>query len=134
MKQTLVVAMSNQKGGVGKSAATVLLASYLHYTKEKNVAIVDCSGIQEIEKREKTKSEHDKDCLNFKIFKIRKVSIIISLFSLLIFVITTFCIKLQNDYSLLNDEYYWKSIAIREIQAEVDSLRRVLINQNIKKK
>jgi cellulose biosynthesis protein BcsQ len=46
MKQTLVVAMSNQKGGVGKSAVTVLLASYLHYMKGKNVAIVDCDTLQ----------------------------------------------------------------------------------------
>ncbi|NDV81547.1 ParA family protein [Bacteroides sp. 51] len=46
MKQTLLVAMSNQKGGVGKSSVTVLLASYLHYVKEKNVAIVDCDTLQ----------------------------------------------------------------------------------------
>ncbi len=38
--------MSNQKGGVGKSSVTVLLASYLHYVKEKNVAIVDCDTLQ----------------------------------------------------------------------------------------
>jgi len=46
MKQTLLVAMSNQKGGVGKSSVTVLLASYLHYVKGKNVAIVDCDTLQ----------------------------------------------------------------------------------------
>lgn len=46
MKQTLLVAMSNQKGGVGKSAITVLLAGYLHYVKGKNVAIVDCDTLQ----------------------------------------------------------------------------------------
>lgn len=46
MKQTLLVAMSNQKGGVGKSTVTILLASYLHYVKGKNVAIVDCDTLQ----------------------------------------------------------------------------------------
>ncbi|MFR3216423.1 MAG: ParA family protein [Dysgonomonas mossii] len=46
MKQTLLVAMSNQKGGVGKSAVTVLLASYLHYVKNKNVAVIDCDTLQ----------------------------------------------------------------------------------------
>ncbi|MDR1503763.1 MAG: ParA family protein [Prevotella sp.] len=46
MKQTLLVAMSNQKGGVGKSTVTVLLAGYLHYVKGINVAVVDCDTLQ----------------------------------------------------------------------------------------
>jgi len=40
--QTKFVAISNQKGGVGKSAFTVLLAGYFHYLKDKNVLVVDC--------------------------------------------------------------------------------------------
>jgi cellulose biosynthesis protein BcsQ len=43
MKQeTLFVAFSTQKGGTGKTSVTVLTASYLHYVKGYNVAIVDC--------------------------------------------------------------------------------------------
>lgn len=41
-KEPLFVALSNQKGGVGKSTLTVLLASYFHYYKGKNVLVVDC--------------------------------------------------------------------------------------------
>jgi cellulose biosynthesis protein BcsQ len=41
-KKTLYVAFSTQKGGVGKTAFTVLAASYLHYVNGKNVAVVDC--------------------------------------------------------------------------------------------
>lgn len=41
-KQPLFVAFTNQKGGVGKSAVTVLMASYFHYVKDKNVLVVDC--------------------------------------------------------------------------------------------
>lgn len=41
-KEPLFVALSNQKGGVGKSTFTVLLASYYHYLKRKNVLVVDC--------------------------------------------------------------------------------------------
>lgn len=41
-KQTKFVAVSNQKGGVGKSAFTVLIAGYFHYVKDKNVLVVDC--------------------------------------------------------------------------------------------
>jgi cellulose biosynthesis protein BcsQ len=40
--QTKFVAISNQKGGIGKSAFTVLLAGYFHYLKDKNVLVVDC--------------------------------------------------------------------------------------------
>ena len=41
-KKCLYVAFSNQKGGVGKSAFTTLLASHLHYAGNKNVAVIDC--------------------------------------------------------------------------------------------
>jgi cellulose biosynthesis protein BcsQ len=42
LNETLNVAFSTQKGGAGKTTLTVLVASYLHYVKGYNVAIVDC--------------------------------------------------------------------------------------------
>ena len=41
-KESKYVAFSTQKGGVGKTTLTVLVASYLHYVKGFNVAVVDC--------------------------------------------------------------------------------------------
>ena len=41
-KKTLNVAFSTQKGGAGKTTLTVLVASYLHYVKGYNVAVIDC--------------------------------------------------------------------------------------------
>jgi len=41
-KEPLFVAFSTQKGGMGKTAVTVLTASYLHYVKGYHVAIIDC--------------------------------------------------------------------------------------------
>lgn len=41
-KETLYVAFSTQKGGVGKTTFTVLVASYLYYLKGYNVVVVDC--------------------------------------------------------------------------------------------
>jgi cellulose biosynthesis protein BcsQ len=40
--KTRFIAIGNQKGGVGKSALTVIYASYLHYELLKNVIVVDC--------------------------------------------------------------------------------------------
>ena len=45
-KNPLFVAVSNQKGGVGKSTMLVTLASLLNYSMGKNVAIVDCDATQ----------------------------------------------------------------------------------------
>ena len=42
MKEAKFVAFSTQKGGAGKTTLTVLMASYLHYVKGLNVAVVDC--------------------------------------------------------------------------------------------
>lgn len=41
-KEPIYVAFSTQKGGAGKTTLTVLTASYLHYVKGRNVAVVDC--------------------------------------------------------------------------------------------
>lgn len=46
MEQTKYVAFSTQKGGAGKTTLTVLVASYLHYVKGYNVAVVDCDHPQ----------------------------------------------------------------------------------------
>ena len=57
-KQTRPVYISfcTQKGGAGKSVFTTLVASYLHYQKEYNVAVIDCDfpqwSIQKMRKRE----------------------------------------------------------------------------------
>lgn len=40
--KSIYVAFSNQKGGVGKSGFTTLVASYLHYACNKNVVVMDC--------------------------------------------------------------------------------------------
>ena len=45
-KNPLFVAVSNQKGGVGKSTMLVTLASLLNYSMGKSVAIVDCDSTQ----------------------------------------------------------------------------------------
>lgn len=62
-KETLFVAFSTQKGGVGKTALTVLIASYLHYRKNMNIAVVDCDypqhSIAEMRKRDSDQVMND---------------------------------------------------------------------------
>lgn len=52
----LFAAFSTQKGGVGKTTFTVLVASYLHYLKGYEVAVIDCDfpqwSISGLRKRE----------------------------------------------------------------------------------
>lgn len=54
--KTKYVAFSTQKGGAGKTTFTVLIAGYLHYVKDYNVAIVDCDfpqhSISDMRKRD----------------------------------------------------------------------------------
>ena len=42
MNKPLYISFCAQKGGVGKSVFTSLLASYLHYRTELSVAVIDC--------------------------------------------------------------------------------------------
>lgn len=41
-KKPLYISICTQKGGAGKSVFTTLVASYLHYIKGYNVAVIDC--------------------------------------------------------------------------------------------
>lgn len=64
-------------------------------------------------------------CFNFKFFKVRKASVVMAMLALLILILTLFCMKQQNDYSLLMDEYYRQCVEIREIRIELDSAKHV---------
>ncbi|EGK06077.1 ParA family protein [Dysgonomonas mossii] len=74
-KETLYVAFSTQKGGVGKTTFTVLVASYLYYLKGYNVAVVDCDypqhSISAMRKRDGEQVNCDKryKLLAYKQFK-----------------------------------------------------------------
>ncbi len=69
---------------------------------------------------------------NFRFFKVRKTSIVITLLSLLVLILTLFCMKQQNDYSLLIDEYYRQGVEIREMRSEVDSLQNAYTDKRKK--
>lgn len=66
-KEPIYVAFATQKGGAGKTTLTVLVASYLHYMKNYNVAVLDCdfpqhsiAGMRERDLKMATEDEHYK--------------------------------------------------------------------------
>ena len=79
MVKTKYVAFSTQKGGAGKTTLTVLVASYLHYVKGFNVAIIDCdhpqysiSGIRSRDAEATVKDAHYKKMAYDQIKKLNK--------------------------------------------------------------
>lgn len=89
-----------------------------------------CKIMKNAEKQSENKVEPkpapDKSFLNFKFFKVRKTTVVITILGLLVFILTLFCMKQQNDYVILNNEFYRKSIVIRELKTEMDSLRNMV--------
>lgn len=63
MNEPIYVAFSTQKGGAGKTTLTVLAASYLHYVKGYNVAVVDCDfpqySIKDMRERDMASTKND---------------------------------------------------------------------------
>jgi hypothetical protein len=59
----------------------------------------------------------------FWFFKVRKTSFAIALLALLVLILTLFCMKQQNDYSLLIDEYYKQGVQMREMQKEAVTVK-----------
>lgn len=100
---------------------------------KKNISIVNknillgLKRVASIQEQVESRAEQDKSdkssYFNFKFFKVRKSSVAISVLGLLVLTLTVFCMKQQNDYTLLNNVYYRQSIVLKEIQAEVDSLQ-----------
>ncbi len=91
--------------------------------------------LQEQKKQPEAESENSKFYLDFGLFKVRKISLTIMILGLLVFILTVFCMKQQNDYSLLNGEYYRQSFVLKEMQMEVDSLQiKVKTKVEMKKK
>ena len=65
IKDPISISFANQKGGIGKSTLTILVASWLRYVRGLNVLVVDCdfpqNSIYELREREKKcEIKHDR--------------------------------------------------------------------------
>ena len=73
---------------------------------------------QQIESVEPQKT--DDSYFNFKSFKVKKTSFVIAILGLLVFILTLFCMKQQNDYSLLMNENHRQNIEQKNIESVKD--------------
>ncbi len=74
---------------------------------------------QQRESTEPTETDDHRSYLNFKFFKVRKTSFIIAILGLLVFMLTLFCMKQQNDYARLMDECYRQSITMGQQKEKI---------------
>ncbi|MDR1356656.1 MAG: hypothetical protein LBJ58_03190, partial [Tannerellaceae bacterium] len=70
-----------------------------------------------------TQAKGNREYFNFRFFKLRKTSVVIAILGLLVFILILFCMKQQNDYTLLNNEYYRQRTTSEQVKVEIDSLR-----------
>jgi hypothetical protein len=68
------------------------------------------TSIQQLIKEPAELLQSKESYFDFKIFKIKKTSFIITVLGLLVFILTLFCMKQQNDYGVLWEEVYNKYI------------------------
>ena len=88
---------------------------------ENNLRILKVATL--IRKQQEESNESQKKdgeyIINFKFCKVRKTSHIITVLGLLVFILTLFCMKQQNDYSLLMNERHRQGIVIQESDREL---------------
>ena len=109
------------------------LSSDSHFKANKeNIQMLDedirkiLSVVSRIRKQQRETVEtpqKEADHFNFLFFKVKKTSLVIVILGLLVFILTLFCMKQQNDYAILMEEGYKQNVIIEEMQMKVDSLR-----------
>lgn len=79
--------------------------------------ILSCMSamLKEPQEQSVTKSGDKKSYLNFKFFKLRKSSLVIAVLGFLVFILTLFCMKQQNDYVLLMEEGYKQNVILKNL-------------------
>ena len=66
-----------------------------------------------------SRKEDKKSFFNFRLFKIRKTSLLIAILGLLVFILTLFSMKQQNDYALLMHEYHRQNVVTEQQTEEI---------------
>lgn len=125
-KEGIIAEIKEQAHKLGKHADSHFGAN------TQNIQMLDenirkiLNVVAHIRKQQKENVElqkSDNAYFNFKFFQIRKSSLVIAILSLLVFILTLFCMKQQSDYALLMHEYYRQNIKFKEIQEEINTAK-----------
>jgi hypothetical protein len=128
IKEEIITKISNEIARLGRSSDSHFEANKKNIgaiteTIQKVWNIVSRIRKQQretVELPEKGQESH----FDFKFLRVRKTAVVITLLSLMLFIMTLFCMKQQNDYALLMDEYYRQSVEVREMKVEVNNLEK----------
>ena len=91
---------------------------------EKNIVMLNgniLNTLKEVTLIRKQQSESgepqkpDNSCFN----KVRKTFFVIAILGVLVFILTLFCMKQQNDYALLMNEYHKQNVTIQKLNEEL---------------
>ena len=125
---------------------TLNLSNKSHFEEnKKNVVIVNknillgLKQITDIQKRINTCIElgtqrsNEASFFDFKLLKVKKTSFAITLFGILIFILTLLCIKQQDKYALLTEACHKQRVTIQELHEELETCKEKQPNKQRKK-
>ncbi len=118
--------------GVSNSIRVLGLSSDSHFeANRKNVQLLYekiikvlniVSRIRKQQREDAGLQEAGNPYFNLKLFKIRKTSFAATILGLFVFALTLFCMKQQNDYVLLMDEYHKQGIIVQKLERELKAV------------
>lgn len=115
---------------IGLSNDSNLTANKQNFTMLAENMIKILNIVARIRKQQRAsvevKEEDKKDFFTLWFLKVRKTSLVIAILGLLVFVLTLFCMKQQNDYSFLINSYQ-KGKLMKLNQVETDSLKNTIV-------
>ena len=125
-KEEIITEIKEQAHKLGKHADSHFGANMQNIQMlDENIRKI-LNVVAHIRKQQKENVElqkSDNAYFYFKFFQIKKSSLVIAILSLLIFILTLFCMKQQNDYVLLMHKYYRQNIEFKEIQEEINTAK-----------
>ena len=108
---------ANKKNIISLGESLRKILNVVNHIRKQQIETIEQTNVQNTEQPKMGITYFD-----FKLFKLKKTSLIITTLGVLVFILTLFCMKQQNDYSLMVSEYNRQGLVIREMQIEMDSL------------